>query len=52
LNSESSRDLEELSYSFDEGPATVKKIEDFYWLILQFDSEKQRKRRLKRPEPN
>jgi hypothetical protein len=40
LNSESSRDLEELSYSFQEGPATVKKIEDFYWLILQFDSEK------------
>jgi hypothetical protein len=40
LNSESPRDLEELAYSFEEGPATVKKIDDFYYLILEFDSEK------------
>ena len=40
LNPQSSWDLEELSSSFEEGPATVKKIADFYWLILEFDSEK------------
>jgi hypothetical protein len=40
LSSESSRDLQELSDSFDEGSATVKKINDSYWLVLQFDSKK------------
>jgi hypothetical protein len=40
LSSESSWDLEELAYSYQEGPAKVEKIEDFYYLILEFDSEK------------
>ena len=33
-------DLEELAYCFQEGPATVQKVEDFFYLRLETDSEK------------
>lgn len=33
-------DLEELAYAFEEGPETVKKIEEFHYLRIETDSEK------------
>jgi hypothetical protein len=33
-------DLEEMAFVFEEGPATVKKIDDFYYLRLESDSVK------------
>jgi hypothetical protein len=33
-------DLEELAFAFQEGPATVKKLDDFHYLILETDGAK------------